>query len=101
MNVINHGTQGLDGGDIAIVAATRLPEAMPYALALVYREPGKPLGRVPLQVSNCLPRHRLLHRLQKSRHLCCCVAWVHQEVNMIGHQYVDPNLKAEFHARFL
>ena len=99
MNVVNQRTQRFGTRDVPVVAAARLPEAVPQTRPFVHRHPGQPLRRVAFQVADRIPGDGLLHRLQKKRHPLRDIAGIDKNMNVLRHQDVSPELKTEFRAQ--
>ena len=101
MDVVNYGTQGFAARDVPVVAAPRLPEAVPQARPFAHRHPRQPLRRVALQMPDRFAGHRLLQRLQKTRHSFRSLPGIDKNMDVLRHHDVCPELKSKFRARLV
>src|SRR5438445_3288396 len=101
MDVLNHCRQRFGADDVAVVAAARLPEAMPHARAFAHRDAGQPVRRVCLQVADRFAADGRFYRLQETRHLLRSISGIDKNMNVLRHEDVGPELKTEFRACFV
>ena len=96
MNIVDHGPQRDRIGDVAIIAAASLPEAVVnLAVGLHISEPGKKRGSLTSQESQGFPLHRDLHAGADEANLIVEVTRVDKDMDVFRHNDVSPQGKVE------
>lgn len=93
VDVIDHPQQGFSAGDIAVVAATRLPEETLNFGSTGTRDSRQPVWSVGSEVLNCPLPHWPLDRLADYGDIIRDVMRLDDDVRMVGHEDVRPQIE--------
>src|SRR5262249_48226819 len=93
VNVLDHRQDDCRLVDIAIKAATGLPEASLHPFTTLDHDPWQPICFIPAEMAYRFPTDRLLDGLENLADVIGRATRVKEHVHMLRHEHISPKLK--------
>ncbi len=101
VNVVDHFQKRRRIVDISIVPSTLLPEMASHPIFFGDRKPGQPLRRMNREPSDRGSCARLFDRRSDLRDIVKGLPGMHDQVHMLGHEHVSPQIEIPAHPCFV